>query len=129
VLLALGLLAAPAHVDRAASLERFEFAQPHMGTEVRIVLYASTAAAANEAAGAGFARIAQLDEALSDYRESSELMRLSRQAGRGSVKVSDDLFRVLRAAQDLFRRSDGAFDATVGPSEGCCHEESRSIAH
>jgi thiamine biosynthesis lipoprotein len=98
-----------------ANLERFEFTQPHMGTEVRIVLYASTAEAANDAAQAAFARIKQLDDALSDYRESSELMRLSRQAGSGPVKVSDDLFRVLRAAQQLSHRSDGAFDVTVGP--------------
>ena len=94
---------------------RFEYAQPHMGTEVRIVLYASTAEAANNASEAAFARIAQLDDELSDYRESSEVMRLSRQAGSGPVKVSDDLFRVLHASQQLSRRSGGAFDVTVGP--------------
>jgi thiamine biosynthesis lipoprotein len=31
------------------------------------------------------------------------------------VEVSDDLFRVLRAAQQLARDSEGAFDVTVGP--------------
>ena len=103
----------PAHAPSA--IERYEYAQPHMGTEVRIVLYAPTAAAAADASQAAFARIAQLDDELSDYRETSELMRLSRQAGGEPVKVSDDLFRVLRASQQLFRRSDGAFDATVGP--------------
>jgi thiamine biosynthesis lipoprotein len=97
------------------ALERYEYAQPHMGAEVRIVLYAPTAAAAADASQAAFARIAQLDDELSDYRESSELMRLSRQAGGEPVKVSGDLFRVLRASQQLFHRSSGAFDATVGP--------------
>ena len=97
------------------AVERYEFTQPHMGTQVRIVLYAPTAGAAADASQAAFARIRQLDDELSDYRESSELMRLSRQAGSGPVKVSDDLFRVLRAAQQLSRRSDGAFDVTVGP--------------
>jgi FAD:protein FMN transferase len=97
------------------ALARYEYAQPHMGTEVRIVLYAPTAEAATHASQAAFARIAQLDDELSDYRESSELMRLSRQAGSGPVAVSDDLFRVLRASQRLSRRSDGAFDITVGP--------------
>jgi thiamine biosynthesis lipoprotein len=97
------------------ALARYEYAQPHMGTEVRIVLYAPTPAAAADASQAAFARIAQLDDELSDYRESSELTRLSRQAGGAPVKVSDDLFRVLRASQQLYRRSDGAFDATVGP--------------
>jgi thiamine biosynthesis lipoprotein len=109
------LVALLATSARSAPLERFEFTQPHMGTEVRIVLYAPTAAAASDASHAAFARFGQLDDELSDYRESSELTRLSRQAGSGPVKVSDDLFRVLRASQQLSRRSAGAFDVTVGP--------------
>lgn len=86
-----------------------------MGTEVRIVLYAPDAAAASGAAQAAFGRIAILDEALSDYRDSSELIRVSRQSGGGPIEVSEDLFRVLRAAQRIARDSDGAFDVTVGP--------------
>lgn len=96
-------------------LTRYEFAQAHMGTQVRIVLYSAARAVADDAARAAFARIAALDEALSDYRDSSELMRVSRQAGSGPVAVSDDLFRVLQAAQEIGARSDGAFDVTVGP--------------
>jgi thiamine biosynthesis lipoprotein len=96
-------------------LTRYEFSEPHMGTLVRIVLYAPSARIAGDAAGAAFARIAALDEALSDYRDSSELMRLSRRSGGGPVEVSGDLFRVLRAAQQIARDSAGAFDVTVGP--------------
>ena len=99
----------------ARSANRYEFTRPLMGTTMRIVMYAPDAGAAQRAAAAAFGRIAELDAELSDYRDSSELMRLSRQAGSGPVRVSDDLFRVLRAAQQLFRRSDGAFDVTVGP--------------
>src|SRR3977135_1436405 len=72
-------------------LTRYEYVQAHMGTQVRIVLYAPARGAADDAAGAAFGRIAALDEALSDYRESSELMRVSLLAGTGSVAVSDDL--------------------------------------
>lgn len=100
---------------RAFSGSRFEFTQPHMGTEARIVLYAADAATAARASDAAFARIAGLDAALSDYRESSDLSRLCRQAGGPPVKVSDDLFRVLRLAQAISRRSNGAFDVTAGP--------------
>ena len=94
---------------------KYEFSEPHMGTLVRIVLYAPSAPAAADAARAAFGRITALDEALSDYRDSSELMRLSRRSGGGPVEVSDDLFRVLRASQEIARESDGAFDVTVGP--------------
>jgi thiamine biosynthesis lipoprotein len=106
---ALLLAAAP------GALERHEYTHAHMGTQVRIVLYASGAGAADAAADAAFARIAELDAALSDYRDSSELTRLSGQAGMGPVKISEDLFRVLRAAQQAFHASHGAFDVTVGP--------------
>lgn len=95
--------------------KRFEFAQPHMGTQFRIVLYAADQAQARQAADAAFARISELDAKLSDYREDSELMRLCRQAGGEPVLVSDDLFSVLTAAQEMAQRSRGAFDVTIGP--------------
>ena len=94
---------------------RFEFTQPHMGTTARIVLYASTEPEAERAAAAAFARIAELDATLSDYRAESELSRLTRDAVRRPVAVSRDLFRVLDAAQRLAARTGGAFDITVGP--------------
>ena len=97
------------------ALARFEFVEPHMGTRFQIVLYAPDAAAAQRAARAAFARIAALDDSMSDYRASSELMRLSAQSGGAPVRASEDLFRVLVAAQNMARRSDGAFDVTVGP--------------
>ena len=44
------------------------------------------------------------------------MSKLSRTSGQGKeVAVSDDLWKVLRRAQDLAERSDGAFDVTVGP--------------
>jgi thiamine biosynthesis lipoprotein len=96
------------------SLPRFEFTQPHMGTSARIVLHAPDADTARRAADAGFDRIRQLDAALSDYRDDSELNRLAAHAGRGPIPIGDDLFAVLQAAQALARRSGGAFDVTRG---------------
>jgi FAD:protein FMN transferase len=96
-------------------LSRFEFAQPHMGTLFRIVLYAPDQATADRASSAAFKRIADLDHIMSDYDPSSELMQLSSRAGGPPVHLSNDLFRVMTAAQKLAWRSDGAFDVTVGP--------------
>ncbi len=98
-----------------AALVRREFTEPHMGTRFRIVLYAPDTTTAERAAQAAFARIAALDDCLSDYRADSELMRLPAQAGGAPVRVSEDLFRVLAAAQAMTRQSGGAFDVTVGP--------------
>lgn len=95
-------------------LARFEFQQAHMGTTVRIVLYAADARAAGGWAAAAFSRIAELDDRLSDYRETSGLMALCRTAGGPPVDVSADLFAVLAAAQGLSARTGGAFDVTIG---------------
>jgi FAD:protein FMN transferase len=96
-------------------LSRFEFSEPQMGTVFKIVLYAPDRITALRSSKAAFGRIAALDNTMSDYRADSELMRLCQQAGGPPVKVSEDLFRVLAAAQQIAQQSDGAFDVTVGP--------------
>lgn len=112
---ALFLMQAHAAARRDAALKRFEYSEPHMGTMFRIVLYAPDASAAGRASTVAFARVAELDNIMSDYKPTSELMQLSARAGSPPVKVSADLYRVLEAGERLAERSDGAFDATVGP--------------
>lgn len=109
------LVMALACVIGEARAARFEFSQTHMGTLFRIVLYAPDAETARSASSAAFRRIAELDDIMSDYKPTSELIELCARAGGPPVAVSEDLFRVLAAAQDLAERSDGAFDVTVGP--------------
>jgi thiamine biosynthesis lipoprotein len=99
-------------------LSRHEFESKHMGTTFRVVLYAPDAGTAKTAADAAFARVAELDAVMSDYKKDSELMRLCRAFAtevREPVPVSEDLFRVLARAQELSEASGGAFDVTVGP--------------
>jgi len=98
------------------TLTRYEAQRPEMGVPFRLVLYARNQAAADAAADAAFARIQQLNDIMSDYDEESELSKLSRTSGPGrEVPVSEELWFVLRRAQDLAERSGGAFDVTVGP--------------
>lgn len=100
--------------DRPA--ERFEFSQIQMGMAFKVVLYARDDDSANAAASAAYARIRELNQILSDYDPESELMRLCRSAGTGrAVKVSPDLLAVLSQSLALSRKSEGAFDVTVGP--------------
>ncbi|MGV3502949.1 MAG: FAD:protein FMN transferase [Adhaeribacter sp.] len=106
----------PGKGQDATSLSRFEYQQKHMGTLFRLVLYAPDSARAGQAARAGFGRIAQLDTILSDYLPESELNKLCRSAGTGNwVPVSPDLWFLLRRSVEISRRSQGAFDVTVGP--------------
>ena len=100
----------------AEPAERFQFQQVHMGVDFTLVFYAEDQLAANRAADAAFKRIAELNAKLSDYDNQSELSKLSRTSGSGrEVPVSDDLWRVLVAAEKLSTRTEGAFDVTVGP--------------
>jgi len=87
-----------------------------MGTSFEIVLYAPDSELANKAFRAAFTRIAELNRVMSDYDAKSELSKLSNSAPTSvPVELSNDLFRVLAAADLLSRRTEGAFDVTVGP--------------
>src|SRR5256885_1609290 len=93
---------------------RFEFSEPQMGLPFRIVLYARDRSTADAAARAGFNRIRQLNDILSDYDTDSELSRLSQTAGSGQwIRLSHELWFVLERSQKLAEQTDGAFDVTV----------------
>ena len=96
-------------------LQRFEAVEPHMGTLVRVTVYAAGEQAATKAFRAAFDRIHELDAILSDYRPDSELSQITSRAVGRAVPVSADLFTVLNAAQDLAVATGGAFDVTQGP--------------
>jgi thiamine biosynthesis lipoprotein len=114
-LMALTPASSPAEEDGSV-LVRYEQVQPHMGTQFGISLYAPDEETARKAFNAAFARIGELDERMSDYDATSELSQLSQASPTTEpVKLSDDLWRVLSASQELSRRSRGAFDVTVGP--------------
>lgn len=103
---------------QSQELERYQFHSNHMGTRFNIVLYADSTddSLASKAADDAFARVEELNQIMSDYEEGSELNQLSRTSGSGkAVKVSDDLFAVLKESVRMAELSDGLFDITIGP--------------
>jgi thiamine biosynthesis lipoprotein len=85
-----------------------------LGTQANFMVAAPTREAAQIAVGTALFEIARLDLILSNYRPDSELRRLN--AAR-QMRVSQDLFAVLSHAEDLHRRSGGAFNARLGALE------------
>jgi len=82
----------------------------------RIALFAADRPTAVRASDLAFERIRQINDIMSDYDPDSELNRLARTSGKGEeIPVSPDLWFVLKRGQELSRRSQGAFDVTVGP--------------
>ncbi len=97
------------------ALQRLEAVEPHMGTLVKITVYTATQDEARAAFRAAFDRIRDLDNTLSDYKPDSELSQITNRAVGHAVHVSDDVFTVLRASQQLAEETGGAFDVTQGP--------------
>ncbi len=87
-----------------------------MGASWKIKVFASDQASGEAAIATALAEVERLDKVLSDYDPDSELCELSAAAPTPDpVKVSDDLWRVLIAADQIRKASDGAFDITIGP--------------
>ena len=86
-----------------------------MGTSVQISARGATEAVRRSAIAEAYGAIEEVDRLMSNYRDDSELTALNNRGATQAVKVSDPLFAVLQAAQEVSARSGGAFDITVGP--------------
>jgi thiamine biosynthesis lipoprotein len=97
------------------SLVRLERSDDVMGTTFSVVLYGDDRPSLESAAAESLAEAHRLDRLLSNYISDSEWSRVNRDAARGPVQVSAELFDLLAACLEYSRASDGAFDITVGP--------------
>lgn len=86
-----------------------------MGTVFTIYLYAREQQFAGIAFEAAFEEIERLEEALSNYRESSELSRINRLAAHQELTTDPEVFALIATCLSFSRQSSGAFDITVGP--------------
>lgn len=60
-------------------------------------------------------RLGEIDLALSNYRDDSELSRLNRAPVGKWVDLNRDLYAVLKASEQISQISEGRFDVTVAP--------------
>lgn len=61
------------------------------------------------------ARLREINRQMSHYQPDSELSRFNRAPAKTPFKISPAFARVVRFSLELARRSDGAFDPTLGP--------------
>jgi thiamine biosynthesis lipoprotein len=99
---------------RLPAEELFTRVHPAMGTDFTLYIYAADAAAADSEADRAFAIVDQLEALLSNYQPQSELSRINSEAGSHAVTTDPDTFRFLEESLAWSKRSDGAFDITVG---------------
>ena len=98
----------------AAPDQLFYESRPAMGTSFEIYLYAPDRERASELFEEAFEEIERVEAALSNYRPSSELSRINGGAADAPVITDPEVFALLARALDYSRRTDGAFDITVG---------------
>jgi|YelNatPaOPRAMG01_1025707.scaffolds.fasta_scaffold01267_21 thiamine biosynthesis lipoprotein len=85
-----------------------------MATRFELVLYGTDSVRLRAAGEAALAEIQRLEASLSLYQPTSDIARLNAHAARQPVRVSSEVFDLLKKARDLWRQTDGAFDVTVG---------------
>lgn len=110
-----GIAAGQDRQKGSEAAREYEFKALRMGTLFRILVYSHDALTAQKAAMEAFDRVETLEEVMSDYRETSEVMRLCREAVGKPQNVSPDLLFVLQNALRISKLSNGAFDVTIGP--------------
>ncbi len=94
--------------------ERYEYHHRQMGTQIRLVLYAVTKEKADSASKLVFERIDDLNQKLSDYLEGSELNKIC-QKPLENIRVSDDMFNILKTSLYISESTEGYFDVSAGP--------------
>jgi thiamine biosynthesis lipoprotein len=102
-------------VRRPDSPLRLERSGDAMGAAFTVVVYGDDEPRMISAVENAFDEVRRIDRLLSNYRPSSEWSEVNRNAAKGPVKVSEELFELLSACLEYSRQSEGAFDITVGP--------------
>ena len=94
--------------------ERYEQLGSAMGVRTLMVAYATSDEIAAEAFSAATRRIEALEQALSNYRDTSEVSLLASYKICRAYRVSADLWRVLQLSREINRDTQGAFDPALG---------------
>jgi FAD:protein FMN transferase len=86
-----------------------------MGSVFELIVMARDGRDADHYLRAGLHEIQRLEELLSEFRNTSEISLVNRNAGVGPVKVSGEVFELLARCKQLHTVTQGAFDITIGP--------------
>jgi FAD:protein FMN transferase len=93
-----------------------------MGTDVVLSAFTADAARAERGFAAAYAEIQRLERLMTDWewpgQPPSDVVRVNAAAGREAVEVSPETLEVVAMAQDMSRRSGGAFDITYAAMRG-----------
>lgn len=104
----------PAGANERGAAVRLRESRAMMGTRVHIAVQGAHAEPLKAAQLAAFGRMAALEALMSHYAPTSRVAAINLMAGIAPVAVEPELMQVLAMARQVSRRSDGAFDVTIG---------------
>ena len=102
-----------------AELHSIKVARNAMATRFEALLWGENPVSLRAMGEEALEEIERLDAMLSLYRAGSEIQTLNGQAGREWVRVSPEVFALLRRAKALSEETAGAFDITIAPLMRC----------
>ncbi|MFQ5735400.1 MAG: FAD:protein FMN transferase [Thermodesulfobacteriota bacterium] len=89
-----------------------------MGTELEMTASGVDEPTAQAAFSAAVAQMERIEQEMSEWREGTYVSEVNRLSGVAAVKVPDELFKVVSAAQLISRLTDGAFDISWASMRG-----------
>jgi FAD:protein FMN transferase len=103
-------------ITSSAQQNRFVFTEPKMGSPFTVIFYHQDSSFAKQLSINAFRLVDSFVNIYSDYIASSELSRLSANAGNcRRTNVSAAMLDILMRAKQAYEYSQGAFDITIGP--------------
>jgi thiamine biosynthesis lipoprotein len=101
------LLVSPAHAEWFNRVE-----DGIMGTRIVVELWAEDAVSATKAIDAVVDEMERIDREMSTYKTTSEISRVNADAGKKPMRISAELFGLLKTSLEYSVLTDGAFDIT-----------------
>lgn len=89
-----------------------------MGTEIEITASAEDETLINTAVDKALKEMERIEKEMSEWQEGTPVSEINKKAGREAVPVSEELFKVMEAAQKISRLTDGAFDISWASFRG-----------
>jgi thiamine biosynthesis lipoprotein len=107
--------AAVSHVQPPSEAYLLQMGRQAMACQFEVFFNAGQYRDASDAAVEALDLIDRLEDQMTVYRDTSEIIRINRHAANGPVAIEPRLFALLERAVELHRQTDGAFDITSGP--------------
>lgn len=103
---------------RSSSAKMFQKNSTVMGTVLEVTVSAEDEAASIRAFDAVEAEMRRVEEEMSEWKDSSPISEVNRQAGKKAVKVPRELFNVIEASLKISAITGGAFDISWAAMRG-----------